>query len=81
MKLLKFGAPWCISCSILTKMMDTIDIDIPVEYVDIDIDLATGAKYQIRTLPTLVLLDDQGVEIKRMNSPKSAAALKSWLVN
>lgn len=82
MKLLKFGAPWCVNCSILSKMMESIEFkaELEIESVDIDEDLATGAKYQVRTLPTLVLLNDDGTEIKRLtSSPKSKAALETWL--
>jgi thioredoxin-related protein len=41
------------------------EIKIPVESVDIDSDNTTAIKYGVRSVPTLILVDDSGVEIKR----------------
>jgi len=67
MKLLKFHAVWCGPCQGLSMLMNNIqdEIKIPVESVDIDSDNTTAIKYGVRSVPTLILVDDSGVEIKR----------------
>jgi thioredoxin 1 len=59
MKLLKFSASWCGPCKMLTKVMESIEF--PYEVVDVDIEgnEELVAKYGVRGVPTLVLLDDK----------------------
>ena len=60
MKLLKFHATWCQPCKMLSKTLDTIEL--PFKLVDIDIDenIEQAQKYNVRGVPTLVLVDDEG---------------------
>jgi thioredoxin 1 len=60
MKLLKFHATWCAPCKMLSKTLSTIEL--PFELVDIDIDenIEQAQKYNVRGVPTLVLVDDEG---------------------
>ena len=64
LKLLKFGASYCAPCRamapILEELKSTYDI------WDIDVDEAedtTLVKYKIRSIPVLILEDDQGKEL------------------
>ena len=36
MKLLKFHATWCQPCKMLSKVMEGVDLGVPVENIDID---------------------------------------------
>jgi thiol-disulfide isomerase/thioredoxin len=40
-------------------------LKVPVQEIDIEADEATAIRYGIRSVPTMVLLDDDDVEIKR----------------
>jgi thiol-disulfide isomerase/thioredoxin len=59
MKLLKFEADWCHSCdeqdALLAEYYAT-----PVEHIDVDEEIDRANKYSVRSLPTLVLLDEEG---------------------
>lgn len=60
MKLLKFYTNTCCQCKMLNKTLEGFDL-VPIEPIDCEEDpkdLAT--KFQVRSLPTLVLVDDEG---------------------
>ncbi len=77
-ELLKFQATWCGPCKSLSKVMEGVDLGMYVKEIDIDEDTVTTVKYQIRGVPTLILLED-GKEIKRTSGAMTLDKLKAWL--
>jgi len=77
-ELLKFQADWCSPCKQLSSVMKDVDFGIPINIIDVDHDTAMATKYQIRGVPTLILLED-GKEVKRMSGAKKLDELKQWL--
>ncbi len=67
MKLLKFYAEWCGPCKGLTMVINGAKdkINIAVEEFDIDNEMMMVQEYKIRSVPTMVLVDDTGKEIRR----------------
>lgn len=68
--LLDFTATWCGPCKALAPIIDKIKEDNPWLYVDkIDVDSDMGQdlskKYNVRGVPTMVLIKD-GVELHRL---------------
>ena len=76
-KILRFSATWCQPCKMLAKNLETAQLNIPVEYVDIDSNVTLTDDYGIRGVPTLILLDD-GKEVSRLVGVKTADELKAW---
>lgn len=64
MKLLFFHSSWCGPCKALTLIVE--ELKSTYDIWDIDVDEAedtTLVKYKIRSIPVLILEDDQGKEL------------------
>lgn len=81
MKLLKFYAPWCAPCKGLTMVIEGAKdkINLPIEEVNIDEDIDTAVKYGVRSVPTLVVVDDQGNTVKKNVGVLNEAQLLDFL--
>lgn len=76
---IKFSASWCKPCSILQKQIDELNIDPDVcifEFYDIDEYPELAKEYNIRSLPTLVKLNDESmIEVSRKFGSMSTSQL------
>jgi thioredoxin 1 len=81
MKLLKFYAPWCAPCKGLSMVIENAanKITVPVEDVNIDEDIDTAIKYGVRSVPTLILVDESGNTIKKNVGALNEAQLLDFL--
>ena len=77
-EVLKFSASWCGPCKMLSKVIEGVDLGVPIKEIDIDEQFELANTYQIRNVPTLVLLED-GKEIKRKSGVMQAAQLKEFI--
>ena len=57
-KVFRFTAEWCNPCKMLAKVLEQEGIDIPT--VDVDKNKELAAKYGIRSIPTIVIEQDNG---------------------
>lgn len=82
MTLLKFSAMWCSPCGQLTKILQSIpQEELPFNIQEIDIDKETGmtSMWRIRSIPTLILLDETGEELKRSTGALTKDQLMKFL--
>jgi thioredoxin 1 len=65
-KILYFSAPWCGPCKQFGPVMDRISqTGILVEKVNVDNAPAVAAAYNVRSVPTVVVVDRSGNETGR----------------
>ena len=81
MKVLKFYAEWCGPCKGLTMVIKGAGdkVTIPVEDVNIDENLMMAQIFNIRSVPTMFLVDKDEKEIKRQVGTMNEAQLLDFL--
>ena len=81
MKVLKFYADWCGPCKGLSMVIKGAGdkITIPIDEVNIDNELMTSVEYGVRSVPTMILLDEHGTELKRMVGAMNEEQLLDFL--
>lgn len=77
MEVLRFTASWCQPCKALAQQLQELDLDKEVTVVDIDEQSDLAIKYGVRSVPTLVAVDN-GKEVKRMVGVKAKDILLDW---
>ena len=61
-----FNAPWCQPCKVLKPVMDQIAREgVNVKSVNVDYDAVLTENYKPQSVPTLIVTDMGGNEIKR----------------
>jgi thioredoxin 1 len=57
-RLLYFSSKTCGPCRMLAPKMEELAKEIPVEKIDVDEDSETAAKYDIQSIPTVIVVVD-----------------------
>lgn len=78
-KLIKFSATWCLSCKDLAKVIEANPPEVDIfEDIDVDNNMELTKQYEIRSVPTLIILKD-GKEVNRMTGKCGPARLKQFV--
>lgn len=67
MKILKFYSETCQPCKMVAPIIEQVSDELGYDLQELDIELETEltVKYSVRSVPTVVLVDDSGTELKR----------------
>jgi thioredoxin 1 len=76
--LIVFKSSWCSPCKVLTSIIENNPPAIPLIEIDIDEDYELAAKYKVRGVPTLIVVEN-GEEIKRKVGLITAVQLKQFV--
>lgn len=64
-KLIYFGAEWCEPCAKFKPTLDQLDQSRVIKY-DLETHINERNTFDIRAVPTLIIVDGDGNEIKRI---------------
>lgn len=67
-QLIRLTATWCQPCKQLAKTINEVEdkLDhLDYKVVDLDEDKTVAVKYNVRSIPTLLILDESGAELGR----------------
>jgi len=78
-RILRFTAEWCRPCKSLAAILEEVKGETVVEVIDIDKYSDIAVEFGIRSVPTLVMMDEN-IEVKRMTGLKTKNDLENWLV-
>lgn len=76
--LVKFSASWCVNCKPLAKVIHYNPPTIPVIEVDIDDAPELAQQYNVRGVPTLILVEN-GLEVARKVGKLNVAQLAEFV--
>ena len=77
-RIIRFTASWCGPCKSMAMNLEAANLGLPIEVVDIDIHPDVAAEYGVRSVPTLVMLDEN-TEVKRIIGSKTVNQLQEWV--
>ena len=79
MKVYKFYADWCQPCKMLSKILKDVDTN-DHELIDVNIDEQEqmAIDFSVRGVPTMVMVDESGKEVKRLVGMESESKLNEW---
>ena len=79
--ILDFWADWCMPCKMQSPILDAFAEEmgdqIKVGKINVDEEAALALKYQIMSIPTLILMD-KGVFVKRVSGVQQADELRAF---
>jgi len=76
-KILRFTASWCQPCKGLAMNLEAANLELPIEVVDIDAMSDVAIEFGIRSVPTLIMMEDNNI-LKRITGLQSVEKLKEW---
>lgn len=75
MKYLKFEANWCGACKMVQPQLNKVAAEgITVEKINAEFSAEMVTEYNVKNLPTVILVDDSGKEYYRTAGSKMKAA-------
>jgi len=81
-KILYFSAAWCGPCKALGPTVQLLQTQgLNIQKIDVDQDTTSSTQYNIRSVPTLVKIDNSGNEVGRLVGNQSADAIKALYGN
>ena len=81
MKVLDFYADWCNPCKGLAPVLDKVLAEKKLDLTKINVeedddDMCT--RFKVRNIPTVIVVDDNDVEVKRFSGTKTEGDLNKF---
>jgi thioredoxin-like negative regulator of GroEL len=80
-KILYFSAAWCGPCKNFKPIMEQVSRELPVQFVDVDASPDLVAEYGIRSVPTIVVVNNGQVASKQAGVLTESQIKSLWSQN
>ena len=75
-QILYFSAPWCGPCKAFKPVMESLQSEMSITFIDVDSSSQTAAQYNVRSVPTTILVEN-GMEIGRAVGAKTKEEIRA----
>jgi len=75
-QILYFSSTWCGPCKAFKPLMESMQNELPIQFIDVDSSPQTASQYNIRSVPTTIVIKD-GMEIGRVTGAKSKEEIRA----
>jgi thioredoxin-like negative regulator of GroEL len=77
-QIIYFSADWCNPCRTLGPIMENVKKTVPVHKINIDYDTINVAQFNVKSIPTVIILEN-GQEVSRFTGIKSEAEILNMI--
>lgn len=79
-QVLYFSAKWCTACQATTPLIESLKLSnkAQIMIVDVDYDISLTEQYNVRSVPTTIILEN-GNEVKRFVGSVNSEQLKQLI--
>jgi|APGre2960657373_1045057.scaffolds.fasta_scaffold199749_2 thiol-disulfide isomerase/thioredoxin len=83
MQVLYFGAPWCGPCKSFKPLVEQTVKEMNVRWTDINVDYDPNMsqKYEVSSIPTIVIVDNQGGQLYKHTGVMAKSQLEAAFNN
>ena len=75
-QVLYFSAPWCGPCKAFKPLMESLQSEMSITFIDVDSSPQTTQQYNVRSVPTTIVIQN-GREIGRAIGAKSKEEIRA----
>jgi thioredoxin-like negative regulator of GroEL len=75
-QILYFSSTWCGPCKAFKPVMESLQSEMSITFIDVDSSPQTAAQYNVRSVPTTIVVQN-GVEIGRAVGTKTKEEIRA----
>jgi len=75
-QILYFSSPWCAPCRTFKPIMESLQSEMSITFIDVDASPQTAQTWNVRSVPTTLIIQN-GIEVGRLVGLKSKDEIRA----